>query len=203
MKMTLLKTCSALAIAAALATPYALAEEKAAAKKGDPKMMEEMMKKAMAAGAPGAAHKAIEPLVGEWNVEVKTWMAPDAPPTVTKGSAKASWILDKRFIQEEFKGEFMGQPFNGLSLLGYDNMKKKYSSLWLDSMHTAMFVTEGEASEGGKVIKLEGSFHCPMTDSVRSMKQVTRIESADKHIFEMYDPDQGDRKTMEITYTRK
>ena len=40
--------------------------------------MEEMMKKAEAASAPGIAHQALEPLVGEWNVEVKTWMTPDA-----------------------------------------------------------------------------------------------------------------------------
>jgi hypothetical protein len=37
----------------------------------------------------------------------------------------------------------------------------------------------------------------------KACKQVFRILSRDKHVFEMYDPAQGDAKTMEITYTRK
>ena len=65
----------------------ALAEDKSASEKIDPKM-EEMMKKAEAAGTPGSGHKALEPLVGNWTGEVKSWMAPDAPSVVTKATAK-------------------------------------------------------------------------------------------------------------------
>ena len=46
------------------------------------------MKKAEAAGTPGSGHKALEPLVGNWTGEVKSWMAPDAPSVVTKATAK-------------------------------------------------------------------------------------------------------------------
>src|SRR5688572_10491707 len=105
---------STLVIVGTLAASFVLAEDNAASKKADPKM-EEMMKKAEAAGAPGAAHKALEPLVGEWNAEVKMWMAPDAPPTINKANAKSTWAMKGRFVREEFNGEFMGKPFHGLS----------------------------------------------------------------------------------------
>ena len=71
----------------------------------------------------GGCAQALEPLVGDWKVEVKIWMAPDAPPTVSKGTAKSTWALKGRFVQQEFSGEFMGKPFRGISFTGYDNVR--------------------------------------------------------------------------------
>ena len=180
----------------------ALASEKS--QKSDPKM-EEMMKKVEVAGAPSAAHKALEPLVGNWTAEVKMWMDPSAPPTISKGTAKSSWDMNGRFVREEFNSEFMGKPFRGLSFTGYDNVKQKYNSFWIDDMSTTMFTSEGEAGEGGKVLTFEGSYACALTgEKNKQAKQVLRILSRDKHIFEMYDPSKGaNAKTMEIIYTRK
>src|SRR5262245_53619246 len=84
MKKTIHYAGSALAVAGALIAGLALANDKA--QKLDPRM-EEMMKKAEAACTPGAAHQSLEPLVGDWKAEVKFWMTPDAPPTITKGTA--------------------------------------------------------------------------------------------------------------------
>lgn len=204
MKHYIRYTCSALVVAGILVARFALAEDKAAAPKMDPKM-EEMMKKAEVAGTPAAEHKALEPLVGNWKAEVKTWMAPGAPPTVTKAKAKAKWAMNGRFVQEDFTGEFMDKPFRGMSLTGYDNTKKKYNNIWIDDMHTSVFVSEGDGGDGGAVITLMGKMDCPLTgEKDKAMKQVIRIVSRDKHIFEMHDPTAGtNSKTMEITYTRR
>ena len=187
-----------------LVAGLALASDKSASQKLDPKM-EEMMKKAEAAGTPGAAHKALEPLVGDWNAEVKNWMAPDAPPTITRATAKSAWDMKGRFVREEFSGEFMGKPFHGLSFTGYDNTKQKYNSVWIDDMNTHMFTSEGKGTDGGKVITLEGKYDCPLTgEKDKASKLIYRIVSRDRHVFEMHDPAKGDKsKTMEITYTRK
>ena len=165
---------------------------------------EEMMKKMEAAGTPGAAHKALEPLVGEWDAEVKMLM-PDAPTSSTKGTSKSTWVLGNRFVKQEFNGEFMGKPFHGLGFTGYDNTSKKYTSVWMDDINTAMVTAEGEGKDGNKVITLEGSYDCPMTgEKNKPSRQVYRIVSRDKIIFEMHDPSLGaNSKTMEITYTRK
>ena len=202
MKKCMCGGCTTLAVATFVAG-LALASDKSSSQKPDPKT-EEMMKKMEAAGRPGAAHQALEPLVGNWNAEVKTWMAPDAPPTITKATAKSTWAMNGRFVQQEFNGEFMGKPFRGLSFTGYDNTKKQYKSVWIDDMNTAMHTFEGKA-EDGKVIALEGKYDCPMTgEKDKTSKEVYRIISRDKHIFEMHDPSKGaNSKTMEITYTRK
>ena len=192
--------CTAVIVAGTLIASFALAED--ASQKTDPGM-EEMIKKAEAAGTPGAAHKALEPLVGNWTAEVKSWMTPGAPPTVSQATAKSTWVMNGRFVQQEFTGDFMGKPFRGVGLTGYDNMKKKYSNVWIDDMHTSMFTSEGEGENN--VITLEGKYDCPITDRKDlPMKQVLLIVSQDKHVFEMHDPTKGsDSKTMEITYTRK
>lgn len=198
MKYNIRYTCTA------LVASLALVGNLSASEKPDPKMAE-MMKKVEAAGTPGAAHKALEPLVGEWNAEVKMWMAPDAPPTVTKAMAKSTWAMKNRFVQQEFNGEFMGKPFRGLSFTGYDNAKQKYNSVWIDDMNTLMFTSEGPGEPGGKVITLEGRYDCALTgEKDKQSKQLYRIISRDKHIYEMHDPTKGaNSKTMEITYTRK
>src|SRR4030095_14531183 len=98
MKQTTRYAGSAFVAAGALIASLALAAEKESSQKLDPKL-QEMMKKAEAACTPGPAHKALEPLGGDWNVEVKMWMAPDAPPSITKDTAKSTWTLKDRFVQ--------------------------------------------------------------------------------------------------------
>lgn len=202
MKQIIQYTCAAFA-AGSIIVGLALASEKSG-QKPDPKM-EEMMKKAEAAGKPGAAHKALDPLAGDWTCEVKMWMDPSQPPTTSKGSAKAAWDFDGRFLREEFKGEFMGKPFRGLSFIGYDNVKQKYNSVWLDDMSTTIYTAEGDADSSGRNLSFGGTYSCALTgEKEKASRHVIRILSKDKHVFEMYDPGKGaEAKTMEITYTRK
>lgn len=164
---------------------------------------EEMMKRMQAAGTPGPAHKALEPLVGNWKAEVKCWMDHDGPPNVSHGTAKARWVLNGRFLEEEFHGDMMGQPFAGRSLMGYDNVKQTFNTVWVSDMQTAMFTSEGKGEAGNKVITLEGRSACAASGQKDVlMKSVFRIIGPDKHTFEMFDASKGLR-TMEITYTRQ
>ena len=163
------------------------------------------MKKVEAAGTPGPAHQALEALEGDWKAEVKCWMEPGGSPEVSQATAERKWTLNGRFMEEEFHGEMMGKPFNGLLLLGYDNTKQTYNSVWLSDNQTSMFVSEGKAATGNKVITLEGKASCPATGQKDiPMKTVLRLIGPDKHVLEMYDGSKGaNAKTMEITYTRQ
>ena len=161
---------------------------------------QEIMKKMEAAGTPGPGHKALEQFVGNWKADVKCWHEPGGQPQVSQGSAKTKWTLNGRFLEEEFQGEMMGKPFRGLSLMGFDNTKQTFNSVWVSDMQTSMFCSEGRGENGNKVITMEGKANCPATgrkDVI--MKTVFRVISPDKHVFEMYD---GNTRTMEITYTR-
>lgn len=166
---------------------------------------QELQKKMEAAGMPGPAHKALDALVGNWKAEVTCWMEPGGSPEVSHGTAKTSWTLNGRFLEEEFQGEMNGKPFTDRTLMGYDNTKQTFNTVWISDMQTSMFTSEGKGTEGNKVITLLGKMDCPATGRKDSpVKSVYRMVSPDKHIFEMYDGSKGDfAKTMEITYTRK
>ena len=162
----------------------------------------QMMRKAEEAGRPGPEHKALEMLVGDWKAEVKCWMEPDGAPQVSQATAKVSWTMNGRFLQEDFSGEMMGKPFQGRTVIGFDNVKRIYQSVWVSDMQTSMFVTEGFGEND--TITLEGTSSCGATGQTdMPMKVVLRTISPDKRTFEMFDTSRGsDVRTMEITYTR-
>ncbi len=160
---------------------------------------QEAMKKMEAAGTPGPAHKALEPLIGNWKAEVKCWKDGAGEAHVSQGTAKTTWILQGRFLQEDFSGEMMGKPFKGLTLLGYDNTKQTYNLVWLADTQTSIFTSEGKGDSGNKVITLEGHATCPMSGGQKDVESVYRILGADKHVFEM---SHDGKKTLEVTYTR-
>jgi hypothetical protein len=160
---------------------------------------EQKTKKMQAAGTPGQGHRVLAALLGDWKAEVKCWMDQVSPPNVNQATAKTNWILNGHFLEEEFYGEMMGKPFTGRCLLGYDNTREKFNSVWVDDASTAMFTSEGEGN--GKIITLEGRMDCAASgEKDVPMRQVYHLHSPDKHILEMF---AEDRKTMEIIYTRR
>ena len=142
-------TCLALAL---LASPV-LAKEKKHAKQMDPQAMMELYQKL---ATPGEPHKQLASLAGSWNTKTKEWIEPGKPPTEAAGSAEMKMLLDGRFLQQDFTSEMMGQPYTGMGITGYDNLSKKYVSIWLDTMGTGPFMMEGTGSADGKTITLKG-----------------------------------------------
>ena len=100
----------------------------------------------------------------------------------------------------------MGMPFNGFSLIGYDNYRREYVGVWVDDMGTSMPTMSGRLDETGKVLTMYGEGDEPMTRELgKQIKYVNRIVDEDTHVFEIHDLAKGDENTvfMEITYTRK
>jgi hypothetical protein len=166
---------------------------------------EEMLRKAEVAGKPGEGHKALEHFAGAWKAEVKCWMEPGGLPNVSQATAKVNWVMNGRFLEEDFRGEMMGKPFRGRTVMGYDNVKQTFKSVWISDMQTSMFVTEGKGESGNKILTLRGPASCGATGRTDTpMRVVLRVLGPDKHTFEMFDESRGENaKTMEITYTRQ
>lgn len=201
----ILLTASA-AFAEGEAVVPAVPMEEAAAPAVSPEM-QAMMQKFQEAGTPAEGHKALEPLVGSWTASVKFWMAPDAPPMEESiGSSEAQWILGGRFIEQKFTGTSMGRPFNGIWITGFDNIAKKYQTIWLDDMSTGMMVGNGSYDAATKTMMDTGSFSCPMTWGERTYRSSLKWTSDTSYTYEMYMVDPATEKEfkgMEIVYTKK
>jgi hypothetical protein len=175
------------------AAPAAGADEKA--------MMEAMAK----ASTPGEPHKQLAAMAGTWDAKVKMWMKPGDPPSESSGTATRTSILGGRYLEEKFDGTFMGQPFSGEGVTGYDNVTKKYMGTWADTMSTGIMTTTGSMDKGGKSMTMKGTMVDPMTMKSSAFREKITMTDTDHQTFEMWGagPDGKTYKMMEITYSRK
>ncbi len=185
------------------------AERKSAFKGADPREHDpaEMQKRMMESMMPNQFHERLGKHIGEWDVEFSMWMGgPGAPAQTSKGVAKMSWLFPGRWVKEEYKGTLMGMPFEGQSILGYDNFKKKYVGCWVDNMNTAMSTMEGNYGMDGKTMLMYGRMNEPMTGELdKTVRYVGREVSDDEFTFEIHDLGIGEANTkvIEMRYRRK
>jgi len=180
-----------------------------------PQEMQQMMEQMMKTMKPGEHHKLLQSSVGTWDVTTKIWMDPAAPPSLTKGTSECKWVLDGRFVMEDFKSEFpMGAmtggqvkniPWYGMGLFGYDNFRNMYVGCWADTMGTQLLTMKGTASPDGKTFTYYGEMDEPELSMIgRTVKYQTKYIDNDTHVFTIYDLAAGDNyKVVEVTYTRK
>jgi len=177
-----------------------LAKDQKSGKPMDPQAMMETYKQL---ATPGEPHKQLAGLAGSWETRIKEWMEPGKPPMESTGTAEMKVLLDGRFLQQEYSGSMMGRPYSGIGVTGYDNLRKKYVSTWMDSMGTGIFTMEGAASADGKTITLKGQ-HAQPGGGVMTHRAVWTIEG-NTQTFDMYGTHGKGKemKMLEIVYTRK
>ncbi|MBW3543191.1 MAG: DUF1579 domain-containing protein [Planctomycetes bacterium] len=169
---------------------------------------QEMMKRWMEVATPGKQHDVFNPLVGKWETTTRLWMAgPEGPAVESKGTAVFEWILGGRYLQQRTAGKMFGLPHEGLGMFGYDNFKKKYTSVWFDNMSTAVLHSEGLLDRSGTVVTFVGTMDEFLTgEHDKATKYVLRL-GKDRHVFEIHDlgivdRDKEQTRVMEVVYTR-
>jgi len=165
------------------------------------KMMETYMKLM----APGPNHDYFKDFVGTWDVKTTAWMAPGAEPMVTDGRSESQLILGGRFLMTRFSGTMFGQPFEGVQIDGYDNLKNKYGTLWLDNSGTGFYFLEGERDTTTGVLTMTADWPDPMSGASVGVRGVTTWKGKDEYVYEMYMTPPGGKefKSMQNVMTRK
>ena len=174
--------------------------------------MKKMMEQMMELGKPGENHKLLAEMAGSWTYTMKMMMDPTTgKPSESKGTATRKAIFDGRYFTFDVSGKFQmpgkdGKPmdmnFKGMAIEGYDNVKKKFISSWIDNMSTMMMNSEGTYDAATKTFTYMAD--CEMMPGMRTkMREVIKVVDKDHHTFEMYeDRGTGETKSMEIAYTR-
>jgi len=183
------------------------AEDKGAAP-GEAKMMAKMAE----LGQPSANHKLLAELVGSWDLKVTLWMAPGAPPSVSSGTAVRKSILGGRYFVMDTTskmqmpgpdGQMHPVDYQGMEIDGYDNMKGKFFSTWMDSMGTSLLLSEGSYDPASKTFTY-GAEEEMMPGKKTKVRGTVKVIDRDHHIFDWYEERGGkEEKMMEITYTRQ
>ena len=170
-----------------------------------------MMKQMMEMAKLNENHKLLADLVGSWSYTVRM-MAPGEPSSTSTGSLTRKPVMNGRFFLGEYSGS-MKMPgadgkmkdftFKGMSVDGYDNVKQKFVSSWVDNMGTGIMNSEGSYDPATKTFTYSGEME-PVPGMKMPVREVIKVTDKNHHIFEWYENRGGqETKTMEIDYTRK
>lgn len=152
---------------------------------------------------PGPEHEVLKQDVGTWDATVEM-MEPGKPPVVSKGAETVTLLEGGLWTVTDFKSTMMGQPFHGHGTSGFDPVKKKYVSTWVDSMSAGIYL--GEATYEPKTKTLKGHMEGPdPSGNTMKMNQTVEWKDPDTRVFTMYltGPDGKDVPMMRITYKRR
>ena len=202
-----------LLLTVAMALP-SFAQDSIPAKPADAKPDDaQMMTMMLDLAKPGENHKIIEGLTGSWTYTTKLWMSPDTntPPMESSGKAVARAIMGGRYVQTDNTskmqmpgpdGKMMDMDFHGMEIDGFDNVKKKFVSSWVDNMGTGIMLSEGTYDPDTKTITFTSEEE-PMPGMKMKVRELMKLTDKDHHTFEFYEDRGGTEvKTMEITSTR-
>lgn len=154
---------------------------------------------------PTKEHDRLRKEAGSWDATVKSWMAPNTEPMVSKGTETGRMLAGGLWLVQDFRGEFGGREFRGHGQMGYDTNKKKYVGTWIDSFSTSILVLEGEYDEAKQETVFVGEMPDPATGQMIKFRNVGKLIGNDTRVFAMYvpGPDGKEFKTMEIEYKRR
>lgn len=155
--------------------------------------------------SPSAGHERLATLVGNWRHTVTMWMGPDAKPQIMNGTNVNHWILGKRFLMQEAHGGDKKNPFQGLGITGYDNIRGEYTSIWIDNMNTGMMKSVGAFDSAINGIREAGTLSCPMTgDKERPFRAEWSVSDSNHYTYTMFmqNRDGSEFKSVEVSYER-
>ncbi len=172
-----------------------------------PAAAQQEMEAAMAAwqeaGQPGVQHEHLAVLTGTWQAETKFWMDPSAEPMVSPATIEYRMIMNGRYLEETITSEFMGRPFKGRGLYGFNNVTGELQAAWIDDTSTGIFLYSGSINDDGTEMTLKGKYKDPVTGDWMETRSVMRISKDSLHYSSYEMEGAGERKTMEITGIRK
>ena len=158
------------------------------------------------AAAPNENHAVLAKMAGSFKVESRFFAGPDAEPHVSYGTAEQAMVFGGRYLRQDFTGDMGGQPFQGTGFIGYDNLRKRYFSYWLDSGSTMPLQHEGTCdNKACTSITLRGEYTDPLTGKKKKSRTITETTDDARVIFTMFDEDKKGKefRSLELIYTRR
>ena len=144
---------------------------------------------------PGPEHELLKKHVGTWDLVMKFG------GMETKGTSTYKLDLGGLWLESRIESEIFGMKFQGHGMDSYDPAKKKYVSVWFDSMSTTPMTMEGTFDKGKKTLTMSGEGP-GMDGKPAKYRTVSEMKDDDNVVFTLY---MGDAKEPMVTieYKRK
>ena len=86
-------------------------------------------------------------------------------------------------------GNMTGMPFEGMSLMGYDNAKKIFTNTWVDNFGTGTITMEGTWDDKTKSITLKGKGIDPMSGKPVQVARHLRDRKLQRALMQFFKPE--------------
>lgn len=149
-----------------------------------------MMKNMMEYGTTGPMHQLLASWSGTWKGETTMWDYEGAAPQKSTGTAVNAMIFGGKYQTSTHTGDMMGMPFEGRTIMAYDNALKKFTSAWIDTWSTGIMNFTGSWDESSKKLTMTGTYpdiHRPGKEC--TMREVITVIDDNNQKMEMYGPD--------------
>lgn len=141
---------------------------------------------------PGKEHETLKKLEGTWDTTMHMGGKDEKGTTVYKMELGGFWLSSTMECKIE------GFAFTGKGLDGYCPIKKKYVSIWTDSMGPSPVLMEGTYDAEKKTLTMSGEGPS-MDGKMTKYKSVTEHTDADTMKMSMYIGD-GKDPMFSVTY---
>lgn len=145
-------------------------------------------------------HTLLGEAVGSWDAVVTTRM-PGKDPVEEKATERVVPICDGKWTWSDFKGNMMGQPFEGHALTGYDPDAKQFVSYWIDCCNAQFAKTTGTYDAAKKVFTFTGSC-VDEKGKPETIQQTYAVKDPNTRKLEMKCTGADGTQDMTITYKR-
>ena len=163
---------------------------------------EEQMKAMTEFGSLAPEHALLQKLAGNWDLAIKMRFGPNEAWQEMPGTIEAESVLGGRFVLQRYRSSMMGQPFEGIGMLGYDKLKQRFTTSWMDVSSTCVASSEGQAE--GNTIHYVGRISDLITPRGRRFRTVETIVDDDHWTSDMFDTiDGAEVQVMGIAATRR
>ncbi len=152
---------------------------------------------------PRPEHKYLQQFVGDWDYVAQATL-PNGESREMKGKYRSRMACNGTWLLGEVLGNFMGFPYEGIALMGFDAQNKKYVGTWLDMAKGYLDPMVGEVTEEGHLVWV-GPIPNPTLPLTRIQARGTFIpEGEDSFVYmeELDDGKGGWTPWLHMSYTR-
>jgi len=155
------------------------------------------------AAEPTPHHLAIQALAGVWDSEVEFVADPSAP--MKSRGVETIRPCGDLWVVGDLEADFMGAPFRGHWVAGFDAKKGKHVGVWVDSMGDFLTTSEGTCEAKCAKIRSEMSMPDPATGLPTKFREIAEQPNADTRTFQMFavSPEGKETLWMKGTYRRR
>ncbi len=131
-------------------------------------------------------HERLQKLAGEWQVTLRTH-GPDGKVQESRGKVAGQSMLGGRYVVCNLHAKLQGRAVEAVQIIGFDTMRKAYTSSWRDNATTWPVECHGGVGKDADVLTMTGMLHDAHTPNGRGFRMVIDLRQKDQVTVKVFE----------------